>query len=82
MAPRRLEAPDISLPHTKVRYKRSIKGTGKRGSVEGKGILPQQCFCRMQRQRQSAGVILTADVELLGIAIISGFEGVGALYCN
>jgi hypothetical protein len=38
----------------------------------GEGILPQQCFCRMQRQ--SAVVVLAADVELLGIAVISGFK--------
>ncbi|KAJ7817048.1 hypothetical protein B0H14DRAFT_3148385 [Mycena olivaceomarginata] len=33
-------------------------------------------------QRQSAAVVLAVDVELLGIAAISGFKGVGALYCN
>jgi hypothetical protein len=33
-------------------------------------------------QRQSAAVVLAADVELLGIAVISDFKGVGALYCN
>jgi hypothetical protein len=33
-------------------------------------------------QRQSVVVGLVAHVELLGIAVISGFKGVGALYCN
>jgi hypothetical protein len=33
-------------------------------------------------QRQSAAVVLAVDIELLGIAAISGFKGVGALYCN
>ncbi|KAJ7865363.1 hypothetical protein B0H14DRAFT_3600025 [Mycena olivaceomarginata] len=44
-------------------------------------------FCRSTAaaaalQRQSAAVVLAADVELLGIAVISGFKGVGALYCS
>jgi hypothetical protein len=45
-------------------------------------LLPHAAAAAAALQRQSAVVILTAAVELLRIAIISGFEGVGALYCN
>ncbi|KAJ7362643.1 hypothetical protein DFH08DRAFT_799668 [Mycena albidolilacea] len=42
--------------------------------------LPHAAAAVAALQRQSAVVIFTADIELLGIAIISGFAGVGALY--
>ncbi|KAJ7877353.1 hypothetical protein B0H14DRAFT_2567726, partial [Mycena olivaceomarginata] len=45
-------------------------------------LLPHAAAAAAALQRQSAAVVLAADVELLGIAAISGFKGVGGLYCN
>ncbi|KAJ7894489.1 hypothetical protein B0H14DRAFT_2559266 [Mycena olivaceomarginata] len=45
-------------------------------------ILPRAVAAAAALQRQSAVVVLAAHVELLGITIIGGFKGVGALYCT
>jgi hypothetical protein len=45
-------------------------------------LLPHAAAVAAALQRQSAVVGLVAHVELLGIAVISGFKGLRALYCN
>ncbi|KAJ7797696.1 hypothetical protein B0H14DRAFT_2567039 [Mycena olivaceomarginata] len=45
-------------------------------------LLPHAVAAAVALQWQSAVVVLAAHVELLGITIISGFKGVGALYCT
>ncbi|KAJ7923172.1 hypothetical protein B0H13DRAFT_1865127 [Mycena leptocephala] len=43
-------------------------------------LLPHAAAAAAALQRQSAVVVLAAYVELLGITVINGFNGVGALY--
>ncbi|KAJ7803900.1 hypothetical protein B0H14DRAFT_2612968 [Mycena olivaceomarginata] len=45
-------------------------------------LLPHAAAVAAALQRQYAVVVLAVHVELLGIAVTSGFKGVGALYCN
>jgi hypothetical protein len=45
-------------------------------------LLPHAAAAAAALLWQSAVVVLAAHIELLGITVISGFKGVGALYCT
>jgi hypothetical protein len=80
----RLETPingDFSQPRKLTRQSRE---KGKPRYFKACSVIGQRDFAAavLLPQRQSAVVVLTAHVELLGITVISGLRGVGALYCT